>query len=804
MFSIVPKNYISKLKNIQANSIKIYIYFITIILIFALSLVVKIPLLNFKERNEDLCLKTSDGVFYSGQYDGGISTLGIKSLTVGSDNIWSNQAWLNESLPKSWEFNEFNYSLNRVDLRVFNIFKNEGNITIATNTSQGILQPQSFWRMVLQEFKTPNITRELTISEMNLYLNFTDIPLVYKNILFSVVMIFDEAFGDPFGYSVIPIEPGVAGWFTFNNISSNVLSPNKSYYIAYWVGTRLNILEPYNVKGTWAAENRTKTDDKDEGLTYYVFNNNVIQIDATENIDMLCNMTYNVLYNPEDINLKYIIDGTEYIPSYQKSTAPGSSGYEAFISYYLISPPNKDINFTIFSSSIIESLAVESKLYFIYQINASGIWQLINNTIQWNVSYPYYYDIGAKNAELWFLYEPDWELDGFYSPIGSETEMFSGAITVYNEDFEGLFNLWGGELGLGTCIGTFYSPNYCSKINPQIKINDQFQNKGYLQLGKYIRFQAEIKDPYNTPISGGIGNITFLSPSGSVLLQDDNLTSSDGVLSSSEMYLGTNLAVGTYQVNIFWMNGKEVAYYTIFVDVRHPDDYIPPETIILLISIVGAVIALVPISVVARRYVRQRNWGKTLRDLFVLTKEGVSMYSYSFGIELRKPELISGMISALTTFSKEATGSGKQLRSIDQEDKKVLLNHGARITVALLCDKDLPIIRKRLKSFSEAFESKFGKQLANWSGETSMFKGAESILTRYFPVSTEEKVIRGIREKLSVYREQIISLDDPVKVVSLMHEITEFSSRYSEIISKFSFKEFNEIIKIAEEKIRTT
>ncbi|MBN1803448.1 MAG: hypothetical protein JW891_18205 [Candidatus Lokiarchaeota archaeon] len=55
-----------------------------------------------------------------------------------------------------------------------------------------------------------------------------------------------------------------------------------------------------------------------------------------------------------------------------------------------------------------------------------------------------------------------------------------------------------------------------------------------------------------------------------------------------------------------------------------------------------------------------------------------------------------------------------------------------------------------------------------------MFKETESILTKYFPISTEEKVIRGIREKLSDYRERKITLDDPVKLISLMHEITEF------------------------------
>ncbi|MFX1237211.1 MAG: hypothetical protein ACFE8P_05760, partial [Promethearchaeota archaeon] len=416
--------------------------------------------------------------------------------------------------------------------------------------------------------------------------------------------------------------------------------------------------------------------------------------------------------------------------------------------------------------------------------------------------YPYYYDIQATEEELWFLYETDWELDYFNNTIGSEIEMFSGAIKIYGEQFEGLFNLWGDPLGFGTCAATFHSPNYCSNVVLQMESGDGFQEKGYLQLGKTVKFEAEIRNSFNEPISGGIGNITLRDPSGDVLLEEGDLVPYNGILNSSEVYLGTDLSVGTYEVSVFWTNGREVAFYTMLVEVRHPEGYIPPETILLIALLVGTVIAIFPLSLTVRKYIRQRNWDKTLRDLFVLTKEGVAMYSYSFGIELQKPELVSGMISALTTFLKEATGSTKQLRSIDQEDKKVLLSHGQYTTIALMCDKDLPIIRKRLKKFSDAFESNYGKRLQNWGGEITIFKKADSILSKYFPVSTENKIIRGVREKLAVFKERIKTINNPTQVVSLLREITEFSSRYQEIINQYSFEEFSKLIKIAEEKIR--
>ena len=257
-----------------------------------------------------------------------------------------------------------------------------------------------------------------------------------------------------------------------------------------------------------------------------------------------------------------------------------------------------------------------------------------------------------------------------------------------------------------------------------------------------------------------------------------------------------------YEIDIFWTDGKEVAFYTMSIEVRHPEGYIPPETYMFVALLIGIAASIMPISIAARKYIRQRNWEKTLHDLFVLSKQGVSMYSYSFGIEMTTPELISGMISALSTFIKEATGSKQSLRTIDQQDKKVILKQGENLTVALLCDKDIPIIHKRISKFTDAFENKYGKYLLSWRGEQHIFKDAEVIVKKYFPVSMEEQVIRGVRQKLYEFRERLLTIEEPLQIVSMMREITEFSSRYQEIINKFAFKDFNELIRISEQKIQ--
>ena len=172
------------------------------------------------------------------------------------------------------------------------------------------------------------------------------------------------------------------------------------------------------------------------------------------------------------------------------------------------------------------------------------------------------------------------------------------------------------------------------------------------------------------------------------------------------------MAEGLYDVEIFWTNGKEAAYYTSQFEVRKPLNLI----LVIGVSMVSA-LAAVSITLLLRRQIRMRNWEKSLKNLFVLTKDGLSLFEYSFGIEIQDPALISGMIAALTQFVREATGSKKSLRTVDQEDKKVILQHGQYTTVALLAGKDLPIIHKRIRKFSDDFETSYHKNIKSFDGK---------------------------------------------------------------------------------------
>ncbi|MBY8987168.1 MAG: hypothetical protein KGD61_01850, partial [Candidatus Lokiarchaeota archaeon] len=323
-----------------------------------------------------------------------------------------------------------------------------------------------------------------------------------------------------------------------------------------------------------------------------------------------------------------------------------------------------------------------------------------------------------------------------------------------------------------------------------------FIEESSLELGQTIKLEAQIYNTFNQPVSGGVGQILLKSPSGSIILNDTGLNAVNGIMSSSELALGSGFSEGFYEATILWTNGQEIAYYSVSIQIEDP-----AKMIIFIGIIVGAAVASVPLAIVARRQFKQRNWKKALKNLFVLTKDGVSLYEYSFGIEIQDPALISAMIAALTNFVREATGSKKALRTVDQEDKKVILYHGDYVTVALLSEKDLPIIHKRIKRFTESFEDQYGIHLKSWKGETTIFKGTEILLSKEFPLDVEEQVIRGVKQKLLDFRQQLDVLKDPAHIISLLKHINDFISRYQAVVNNNYIDYYFEIIKIAEEKI---
>jgi len=735
----------------------------------------------------ELSLSGGIGQNITGSYEGDIS---LVYFDFNSDfTPWWYQNSSTSMISHNRSVNNKEFVLNRLEIYSDNIINESGSgeYIIANNTHKQ-LDPISS-RMFVQQFTAPDL---IAINEIWLYLNYSLIFMPEFNHYYMVLRIYDENFQEEI--DVIwnyESRMNLDEWIGFYP-RANIFKPGETYSLVLHLWSEdYGALVPFNF---WKAENYTSS-SFNKGLTARFDGNSWLPFINDDTTDLLCFFNYKKIVDPATIDLKFIINNETVVPVYQQSSF-GMWGYEAYFSYTLENQIDAPLNITVIANQTIPALEVYIEMYYIYLVNATGIYNVKDNLNEWTIDY-YYEEISFGWPPPIFLFERDWDFDKFLDPDGvTMDEIYFGPMDLYNNSYYGVTVFFGPPLERGFYTGIFHSPNYCNIITSKIKSGSQFVIRSSLELGQNFMVDAEIRNTLNQPVSGGSGQILITSALGAIILNETGLTSVNGLMSSSEVLLNSELGEGFYTVEIFWTDGREIAFYSVQIQVEDP------AKIILFVGIIiGIAAASTPLAIVARKQLKQRNWKKALKNLFVLTKDGISLFEYSFGIEIQDPALISAMIAALTNFVREATGSKKALRTVDQEDKKVLLYHGDYVTVALLSEKDLPIIHKRIKKFTELFEVEYGKHLKGWQGETTIFKGTEVILNKQFPLDVEEQVIRGVKQKLLDFRQQLDILKDPAHIISLMRHINDFISRYQTVVNQHYINYYFEIVKIAEEKI---
>lgn len=727
---------------------------------------------------------------FSGNYNGNISVMYFDEGSTS--NAWNNTDSVSQIIPFNFTRHgyDYEYKVSRLDIRADIDIQKTQNFTIAKNISEQISLEPAY--RIAQEFTAPdNIT---SIEELMIYFNY-NLTSINITSYYLDLFIYDEFLQNQLDWVwVYDTRKVVDEWITFNPTYQDY-EPNKKYNIVfrfYHLDVWPNSLYWNFQFDFWKAENYTNP-SFNKGVTRYY--NQTIESEVywtpfsnDNTIDMLCQFTYKKEIDWNEIGLEFKIDNETVIPTFQ--------GLYATLTYNVDHPLTEDINITITSQQILTLLTISVDIYYIYLIGSNGIYNVDQNGIEWTIEYIYeYIPFGYPPPQ--FLFERDWDLIKLIDSDEEELRnIYFGPTELYNKSYYGITTFFGPPLEEGNYTGFFNSPNYCHSIIAKVKSGNDFVIKPSVELGEIIKLEAEIINPFNQPVSGGNGNLILLSPSGDVIYNETGLTSINGSVSSLEIPFPSSFGEGMYEAVIFWTNGKEIAYYSAQIIVEAP-----VNIFFWVILSVGLAAASTPIALVSRKYIKQRNWRKTLKNLFVFTKEGLSLYEYSFGIEIQDPALISAMIAALTNFVREVTGSKQALRTIDQEDKKVILYHGNQITAAMMSDKDLPIIHKRVRQFSEAFEKEFAIILKKWTGETTAFKGAEVIVNKYFPIDVEGQIIHGVRGKLIEFRNRLETMILPKEIISLMREITDFISRYRAIVNKYYIDYYFEIIKIAEEKI---
>ncbi|MBN2151492.1 MAG: hypothetical protein JW839_08605 [Candidatus Lokiarchaeota archaeon] len=129
----------------------------------------------------------------------------------------------------------------------------------------------------------------------------------------------------------------------------------------------------------------------------------------------------------------------------------------------------------------------------------------------------------------------------------------------------------------------------------------------------------------------------------------------------------------------------------------------------------------------------EMGWARTIHDLYVISDGGIIMNAYSFlSNSSVDPTLFSGGISGVATILKEMTGSEQKLQIIDHEDKKILFEYGKRFTVTLVAEKDLKILRTKLKALARDIHNAFWEIIGSWNADLSVFKPVTTMIKNHF------------------------------------------------------------------------
>ena len=139
---------------------------------------------------------------------------------------------------------------------------------------------------------------------------------------------------------------------------------------------------------------------------------------------------------------------------------------------------------------------------------------------------------------------------------------------------------------------------------------------------------------------------------------------------------------------------------------------------------------------------RELEWKTSLISLFVVYKGGLCVFEHHFNEQREKNENPDGdfssgtmMVGSVLEMIKSVLNTVLKkgdLKVLDLEDKKILLEQGTKIQVAMVTSEELDSSKFLLNKFLREFESFYGNILENWDGDTSAFEPAKGLITRIF------------------------------------------------------------------------
>ncbi|TFF88626.1 MAG: hypothetical protein EU549_02660 [Promethearchaeota archaeon] len=128
---------------------------------------------------------------------------------------------------------------------------------------------------------------------------------------------------------------------------------------------------------------------------------------------------------------------------------------------------------------------------------------------------------------------------------------------------------------------------------------------------------------------------------------------------------------------------------------------------------------------------------QSLRFLLVVHKDvGVTIFSKNFSENALDADLISGFLTAISSFGMELSGGQSiGIKKMEYESLKIVLQQGTYVNVGLILD-DFPEqwLDLRLKTFVKALETQYKENLKSWTGDVSPYRSIDNLFDKIFEI----------------------------------------------------------------------
>ncbi len=128
------------------------------------------------------------------------------------------------------------------------------------------------------------------------------------------------------------------------------------------------------------------------------------------------------------------------------------------------------------------------------------------------------------------------------------------------------------------------------------------------------------------------------------------------------------------------------------------------------------------------------NWKEKLREIFVIARNGICVYAYSFGQNrsITDSDLIAGGFSGIQLLLSELVHTSESLQLIDYQNVKIMLEQGQGYMFILIIKEQSSFIRYKLRLFTQEFFEFFKDVIKTWNNNIDIFKPTGTIIQRIF------------------------------------------------------------------------